>query len=271
MKFDVLKNRSLVKVSGTDSEHLLENLVTCKVMAMDDGMLRFGALLSPQGKILFDFFLFRQGDAYVIDVDSSVAFEFAKRLAFYKLRADAVINDPEPVAVMAVWDVEEPSGENWYRDPRHPELGFRVYGEHMLHAEQASYSAQRIELGIPQSLEDFELGNAYPHETLMDQFDGVDFQKGCYVGQEVVSRMQHRGAVRKRFVKVSAETGIPPQATDVLADGKPAGVIGSRIGNKGLALVRLDRIANSSQIETDGVALSVSLPDWVAYSFPENM
>ena len=116
---------------------------------------------------------------------------------------------------------------------------------------------------------DYEYGNAYPHETLMDQFGGVDFKKGCYVGQEVVSRMQHRGTAKKRIIHVSAATVLPATGTEILADGKPAGTLGSVDGQKGLAMLRLDRIANAETVVAENVKLGLKIPEWVNFTMPE--
>ena len=269
MKYAQLEDRSLISISGADAEHLLENLITCKVSGLKLNELRFGALLSPQGKILFDFFIFRNEEGFIIDIDEQSAADFARRMMMYKLRADATISEPKKAEIAAVWNTDMPEESIWYQDPRHLKMGYRAYGKAEINGEAADFDAHRIELGIPRSGIDFELAGAYPHETLMDQFGGVDFRKGCFVGQEVVSRMQHRGTTKKRIVKVSATSELPQSSNDIVADGKPAGSLGTRTGTNGLALLRLDRVANAKLIEIDGIELSVNLPDWVDFSWPE--
>ena len=212
--FEKLPGRALVRISGEDSEHFLENLVTCRIEGLAAGDAAFGGLLSPQGKVLFDFFVIVTGEAYLIDLDQSLAEEFVKRMRFYKLRAKVEI---EPAAgndgVVAGWG-DRPEGLDGVTitDPRLPEMGWRTYGDNSAIEAGNQYRAHRIDTGMPAGGEDFEYGDGFPHDCLMDQFGGVDFKKGCYVGQEVVSRMQHRGTARKRIVKISAENSLPKPA-----------------------------------------------------------
>ena len=238
-----LPSRALLRLTGGDVVHFLQNLVTCEVEKLADGAASFGALLTPQGKILFDFFLLREDDGFVIDVDAGQRDALAKRLTFYKLRADVQIAmDDRPV--YAVWGSEAAVG---FADPRLAEMGHRYYGElDGANTDEASWHAHRIGLGMPQAGQDFEFADTFPHEALMDQMGataGIDFTKGCYVGQEVVSRMQHRGTARNRFVKVISETPLAADLTGqaLTASGKRIGTLGSVADTLGLALVRVDR------------------------------
>jgi len=269
LKFERLQNRGLVRVNGEDSEHFLENLITCEVVNMKEGDTRFGALLTPQGKILYDFFLFRENGAYCFDINASLVAEFSKRLMFYRLRAKVDIVVLETIDVTACWGDDTPTGLNSHQDARHPEMGYRIYGETGDNMTSGDYALHRISLNVPQGGIDFEYGDAYPHETLMDQFGGVDFRKGCYVGQEVVSRMQHRGSAKKRIVQITASEPLPHSGTPITANGKPAGIVGSVAGNQGLALLRLDRVAKADQLLAGDTIISAEIPDWVNFSWPE--
>lgn len=238
-----LPSRALLRLSGGDVVHFLQNLVTCEVEKLPDGAASFGALLTPQGKILFDFFLLREGDDFIIDIDAGQRDALAKRLTFYKLRADVQIAmDDRPV--YALWGDETARG---FADPRLAELGNRHFGElEGVNTDEDAWHAHRIDLGMPQAGQDFEFGDTFPHEALMDQMGtavGVDFSKGCYVGQEVVSRMQHRGTARNRFVKVVSEAPFAADATGqaLTAAEKRIGTMGSTAGKTGLAQVRADR------------------------------
>ena len=269
MYFEELENRSLVRVAGEDAEHFLENLVTCDVAGMELGASRFGALLTPQGKILFDFFLLRAEGSYLIDISTFLTQEFVKRMMFYRLRAKVEIGELENCRIFACWGGSVPDSENVITDCRNPKMGYRLYDTPPDGQSGPSYALLRVENGIPEGGSDFEYGDAYPHETLMDQFGGVDFKKGCYVGQEVVSRMQHRGSAKKRIVKIRGENGLPPTGTEILADGKLAGTVGTVVGENGLAMLRLDRVAKASGLMAGGTVIEAELQDWVSFTWPE--
>jgi folate-binding protein YgfZ len=267
-----LESRALLRVAGGDAKHFLQNLITCDVDGLEDGAMTFGALLTPQGKILFDFFLMREADDLIIDVEKIRRDDLAKRLAFYKLRADVQLTNDDR-CVFAVWDTEQFSG---LPDPRYPDMGWRIYADDFqTNASENDWHAHRIAIGIPQSGLDFEPGSLFPHDAMMDQMHqgGVDFTKGCYVGQEVVSRMQHRGTARNRFVKVSVEAdSCPPAGTEIVAEERKVGVMGSGAENLGLALVRIDRVLGARQAGTaiQGAGQNVRLerPEYAQFDWP---
>ena len=268
-----LSSRALLRLDGSEVVHFLHNLVTCNVEDLYDGDATFGGLLTPQGKILFDFFLLKEGDGFIVDVDAAQNDALAKRLTFYKLRADVQIGKDER-PVFALWGDTQKVG---FEDPRLPELGRRIYGAlDDTNSDEAAWHAHRIALGIPQSGLDFELGDAFPHDALMDQMDtsvGVDFSKGCYVGQEVVSRMQHRGTARNRFVVVSADQSLPVDATGqaLTADDRRIGTMGSVANDIGLALVRVDRataaIGSDVPIMLAGVEVGLTPPPFAKFDW----
>lgn len=269
MNFSHLENRSLLEISGEDAVDCLDNLVTCNVKNFSPGTASFGALLTPQGKILFDFFISRHNEGFLFDLPAELLDEFIKRLTFYKLRAEVVIEKSSINGTYAVWGEKPSSSRTVVKDPRHEDLGWRVYGDEQPSGTPGDYSALCISLGVPTGGADFQYGDAYPHEVLMDQFGGVDFKKGCYVGQEVVSRMQHRGTTKKRVIKVSTSETLPETGTEITADGKPAGILGSNDGKHGLALIRLDRIAKAQASLANDVEIAAELPDWVTFDWPE--
>ena len=269
MKFATLNDRSLIKISGEDAENFLDNIFTCKIIGLDENEASFGALLTPQGKILFDFFLIKKNDGFILDIPSSLAEDFAKRLTFYRLRAKVTIDALPETSVFALWGEEIPNTENMIADPRLQQMGWRDYSGTKPDCEEADYTAHRINNAMPQGGLDFDYGDAYPHEVLMDQFGGVDFKKGCYVGQEVVSRMQHRGTAKKRIIIVESMEPLPITSTPIMADGKPAGTLGSVSGNIALAMLRLDRIAKAGTILADTTAVTPRLPNWVNFKMPE--
>jgi tRNA-modifying protein YgfZ len=274
-----LADRGVVRVSGEDAKSFLDNLITCDLDRVSAHTARLGALLTPQGKILFDFIVFQApqeiGGAYYLDVLKVFAPDLAKRLGFYKLRAKVAVEDlSESLAIVAGWDATRPDDEAGLvvEDPRLPALGWRALVAAQDAAEfgkdpAEAYHAHRIALGVPEGGRDFLFGDAFPHEALMDQLKGVDFDKGCYVGQEVVSRMQHRGTARTRSVKVLLEDSSPEPGVSVMAGDKPVGTMGSSAQGKGIALVRIDRVADAldagQALTAGGLAVRLAEPEIV--------
>ena len=270
MKAAFLPDRGVVKVSGEDARSFLNGLVTTDVTQLEPGMGRFGALLTPQGKIVVDFLITEvpagHGGGFLIDCPRALAPELAKKLGFYKLRAKvAVENLSESLGVIAVWDGDPAMRPDLaFSDPRAAPLGWRILAPEDLAqkvagligaglVDSADYEAHRIASGVPRGGLDFIYGDAFPHETNMDRLHDVDFDKGCYVGQEVVSRMQHRGTARTRTVRVTLDGPRPEPGTTILAGDKPVGTMGSAADNNGLALIRTDRVADALDA---GVALT---------------
>jgi tRNA-modifying protein YgfZ len=228
------------------------------------------AVLSPQGKILFDFFCVRTVDGFVLDVLREKVPELIKRLSMYRLRAAIEIADVSGnFELLALWGPNACSsgptkGTIAFHDPRHPELGQRILAETRFATDIASatngskatpevYHAHRIALGVPEGGKDYDFGDAYPHEANFDLFNGVSFTKGCYVGQEIVARMQHKTVVRKRVVGVEGLADLPQDRPDVIAGEAVIGKLGSVSGRYGLAMMRLDRAA---EFDSKGVALT---------------
>jgi hypothetical protein len=208
-----------------------------------------------------------------------------ERFNFYKLRAKVIVEDlSEILGVMAIWNSSSASEFGLgYVDPRIPELGTRcMLPPHLASkaaaelgaelVEASAYEAHRIALAIPRGGVDFIYGDAFPHETDMDQLGGIDFDKGCFVGQEVVSRMQHRGTARTRVVPVRYDGFAPEAGLPVTAGEKPVGTFGSAAAGYGLALLRLDRtddaLATGQQLIAGGVALTPQKPAWARFHFP---
>jgi tRNA-modifying protein YgfZ len=276
-KITRLADRGVVSVSGGDSEKLLQGLVTNDIEGLAEGEARHAGLLSPQGKILFDFFVVRHRDGYLLDVARAKAQDLVKRLTMYKLRADVAIADASPsYEVYAAWGdgAAQIAGDRalHFSDPRHPSLGLRLladaaanqFGQEGLEALHGDYEALRVELGIPEGGKDYDFGDAYPHEADFDLLDGVSFTKGCYVGQEVVARMQNKTVVRKRAVKISANSPLIPN-TDVLLGDIPVGRVGTVDANAAIAMLRLDRVLEAEQksqsLTSGGIVIA---PDEVA-------
>jgi folate-binding protein YgfZ len=280
-----LADRGVVRVSGEDAKTFLDNLITCDLDRVSAHTARLGALLTPQGKILFDFLVFQApeeiGSAYYLDCLKVFAPELAKRLGFYKLRAKVAVEDlSDRLAVVAGWDAPKPEDEAGLvvEDPRVPALGWRAIVAAQDAAEfgkdpAEAYHAHRIALGVPEGGRDFLFGDAFPHEALMDQLSGVDFDKGCYVGQEVVSRMQHRGTARTRIVPAIYEGGFAADVgVEVMAGEKALGKTGTGAEGRGLLMIRLDRAADALQagetIRAGGIPVRLEKPSWIGFPFP---
>ncbi len=280
-----LQGRAFLRIAGADACSFLDRLVTADVEAIPSGGAGYGALLTPQGKILSDFLIVRLDADYLLDAPVEAAADLVKRLTLYKLRAAVTVADvTADLAVLALWGGDEPPAMPGHvvRDPRDPELGFRAYVSRAaagaaqgfagaLIESAEAYRARRVALGVTEAVADYPLGDAFPHEAALDQIGAVAFDKGCYVGQEVVSRMQHRGTARRRPVIVRAETALPPPGTEIVAGGRPAGTLGTVAGNEGLAIVRLDRIRTAMDggltIAANDVTVSVSLPPSARYGW----
>lgn len=281
LNYCLFPDRAVLRLSGTDCQSFLQNLVTCNVDNLQKNEATFGGLLTPQGKILYDFFLVRTERGYLMDIPAQMSSELTKRLTFYKLRADVTITIEEAITVTSIWrgdaetEFEPPENHICISDPRLPELGRRLYGEPVQIGEQKQrqdFDALRIKIGMPQSGTDYAYGDAFPHEALFDQIGAVDFRKGCYVGQEVVSRMHHRGTARKRVVKAHLQVTGAALPLAITANEKPVGEVTSMAGSHGLAMVRLDRVQRAREkgekLMAGGKEVSLDLQDWVDFSWP---
>jgi tRNA-modifying protein YgfZ len=264
-KAAMLEDRGVVSVTGVDATVFLQGLLTNDVERLGQSEARYAALLTPQGKILFDMIVARVSDgdgaSYLIDCAAAQAADLAKRLGFYKLRAKVAVADKSADrAVAAFWGDEPPKVADGllYADPRDPRLGWRAIMARPVAAEigsehLAEYEGLRIAVGAPKGGLDFAYGDAFPHDANFDLLHGVDFDKGCYVGQEVVSRMKHRGTARKRVARVKLAGPAPAPGTPVLDRDLAVGALGSSSGREALALIRLDR---AEEAKAAGRALS---------------
>jgi tRNA-modifying protein YgfZ len=278
----LLPSRAVLRVGGADARKFLQGLITNDIAKAEGGQAIHTGLLTPQGKILFDFFAVPDRAGFLLDVAQDKAAELAKRLGFYRLRAEVEIKEEPGFAAAAAWGNTPrlPEGAILYADPRLPELGFRLLvpsgtGAAELGcepAQEADYHAMRISLGVPEGGRDYAFGDAFPHEALFDQLNGVDFKKGCYVGQEVVSRMEHRGTARKRIVPVEGLSALPAPGASIEADGLPVGTLGSVSGTAGLALIRLDRVeealAQAKALTAGGVKIALRRPAFARFMVP---
>jgi tRNA-modifying protein YgfZ len=282
MKAAFLPDRGVVKITGETARDFLNNLITTDTTHLQPGLGRFGALLTPQGKITVDFLITEapagHGGGFLIDCPKVLAQTLADKLGFYRLRAKVGIeNLSDSLGVLAAWDGEAAlKPDLTFTDPRNAKLGLRILvpaelvpkAADLIGAElvdASAYEAHRIAKGVPRGGLDFMYGDAFPHETNMDRLAGVDFDKGCYIGQEVVSRMQHRGTARTRTVRVLLDGPAPETGSTVLAGDKSVGTMGSAADHHGLALIRIDRASEALEAGTPltagGLSIRIADPD----------
>lgn len=252
-----LDSRALISVTGEDAKPFLHNLLTQDVETLAEGELRFGALLSPPGRLLFDLFLLGQADGVLLDVATERRDALLQRLSMYKLRAKVqVAADDHPV--FAAWP-EAPAGFN--PDPRTPLMGGRFYGEATADAAEADYDAYRLSIGLPDPTADAPQDKTYPIEADFDLLNGIDFQKGCFVGQETTSRMKRRGTIKNRMLPLDFDGPPPAFGAEVLKDELRAGEVLSGQDGSVMALLRIDRL--DGDLTVDGRPVRLRKPAWM--------
>src|ERR1043165_4580015 len=291
MKAAPFSERGGVKVAGEDARKFLNGLLTTDIAKVTPQRAAYAALLTPQGKIMVDMIVAEapteDGGGFFLDCPRALCPNLVERLNFYKLRAKVIAEDlSEGLGVMAGWDGPgETEYGLCYPDPRLPELGMRCMLPPHLATDAAAdlgatlvdpseYEADGIALGAPRGGLDFYYNDAFPHEADMDQLNGIDFEKGCYVGQEVVSRVEHRGTARKRVVPVAFEDFAAEAGVAVKAGEMDIGVMGTSVRGvgRGLAMLRLDRVADAlaagTPLMSGGMPLRPVKPTWARFDWP---
>ena len=266
----VLHDRAILAISGDDAEGFLNRLLTNSMLVMRVDEARYAALLSPQGKVLFDFLVVRRPEGFWIDCRREQAADLARRLTLFKLRAKVAIADRSAdLAVAAQWGEPPRDAPGLaFRDPRHGTLGHRIVapadalGD--FEGDAGGYQAHRIALGIPEGGLDFAYGDTFVHDANLDLLHGVDFDKGCYVGQEVVSRVHHRKSARKRVVRIHFYGDPAPSGAPLMAGPLRIGEITSLAAHEALASARIDRLAEAEAanvpVTANDTLVSVTLP-----------
>ena len=287
----LLADRGVVSVAGPDASTFLQGLITNDMGLLTSRRAIHAGLLSPQGKILFDFIVVRTDNAFLLDLPRASCPALVQRLSMYKLRADVEISDVSPdYTVVAVWGPPEAGDFSvshlesndaiWFEDPRLDAMGVRllvtlesdwVPGE--IDAKPAThddYDAHRVTLGVPEGGKDYAFGQTFIHEALFDQLHGVSFGKGCFVGQEVVSRVEHRGSARRRIVPVVGTLPIPENAHEIRGGTSVLGELGTVCGTIALANLRLDRVHDAlslgHSIQAGATNLAIEIPAWATFS-----
>lgn len=277
-----LDHRAVVAVSGAEAKPFLQNIVTNDVRAVQPGQAIYSALLTPQGKYAFDFFICEADGALLLDVEAERRDGFVFKLKQYRLRAKVEIEDR--LDAMTVWAIigdaaarlpagdpgtaSERGGGVVYRDPRLAEMGWRAIlpagaDPGFRAGTLQDYDRVRLTLGVPDASRDIVPEKTLALEANLAELHGVDFNKGCYVGQELTARTKHRGKVRKRLLPVTVEGGAPEPGTPVLKDGKDVGRIGSAAGERAIALLRLDDVSRGAALTAGGRPVTALQPAWL--------
>lgn len=278
-----INDRSIVEITGPDATHFLERLITTDVEKLSMNELLPGALLSPQGKVLFDFLIGKLANGFFIDIADQLADTFAKRLKLYKLRSDVEISESIKRVTTISWENDSVASQNdsGFIDKRFPdnEKVIRRYDKNssptaISEVALKQWDLLRIQYAIPESGKDFALNDVFPHDINFDQLGAISYKKGCYVGQEIVSRMHHRGTARRRTLIAEAEQNLPSSGT-IEANGKTIGELGTVIDRQALALVRIDRakaaMDNGIALTVNDIPLTLRIAPNMQYDFPENI
>lgn len=273
--FAPLTSCALIALSGPDWRSFLQGLITQDVETLQPGEARFGALLTPQGRLLYDLFVVGRQDGCWLDVLADCRDAILQRLAMYRLRARvelaadetpvSILYSTEPGAGDAAWaPADAGANGHWARDPRLPELGWRGYGATApagaAIADEGAREDRKLALGVPGPA-DWGSDKTYPIEANFDLLNGIDFKKGCFVGQETTSRMKRRGQVKTRMLPIRFEGAPPPRGSEVLAGDRRAGEVLSGREGGAIALLRLDRIEGAA-LTVHGRPVTVERPAW---------
>ncbi len=278
----LLPERGVIEVSGPEARAFLQGLITNNMDMVTSEHAIYAALLTPQGKYLFDFFVVQHGETFLLDCEAARLPDLCKRLNFYRLRAKVTIRDVSADYSVAAMIGPAQAGATQthqdgviYADPRLAAMGARLLLapsalSEYAHAPAQDYHRRRIELGLAEGARDIAVEKYFLLEANFEELNGVDFKKGCYVGQELVSRMKHRGVLRKRILPVVVDGPCPHPGTPILAAGREVGVLHSSQGSRALAFLRLSALApGAPPLQSGEVALTPALPSWLTLTFPD--
>ena len=285
--FAILQDRGVVRIAGDDARDFLQGLISNDIRRVQPDRAIFAALLTPQGKYLFDFFIAERDGALLLETERARIDTLIKRLTMYKLRAKVELSDvSDDWRVVAVWGdgaldslglseagTAKAAGDGVaFADPRLEVAGARILlapGDPLPDGDAAgadAYDAHRLALGLPDGSRDLVLEKSILLESGFDELHGVDWKKGCYMGQELTARTKYRGLVKKRLVPVSIEGPLPAPGTEVMAEGKSVGEIRSGQGSLALALIRLEALEQpDAPLRAGDAAVTPHRPDWAEF------
>jgi folate-binding protein YgfZ len=256
-----LTDRALIRLSGPDWRSFLQGLITQDVEILQPGAVRYGALLTPQGRLRWDIFLHGEDDGVVVEVAADARDEVLQTLTLYRLRAKVEIA-PDERYVLAAWG-DAPAGEDWRADPRLADLGWRRLAQTPEGA--GDYRAHRLVLGVADPAQD-AVEPLYPIDANLDLLNGIDFKKGCFVGQETTSRMKRRGQIKSRIAPLAYEGPQIEPGAEIMAGDLRAGRVLSGMAGRSLALLRIDRALGADLTALDRT-VSLDVPSWLAPAF----
>ncbi|WP_417319460.1 YgfZ/GcvT domain-containing protein [Emcibacter sp.] len=263
-----LENRKIFSLSGPDRLNFLQGLVTKDVNRITDGGVLYTALLTPQGKYLFDFFLYKSGDIIYLECEKERADDLYRKLMMYRLRSEVEITDEADRLTLLSLDRPLDSALVCCADPRLPELGYRAIvtdlPEGCLSPGKSEYDRKRLGLGIAEGAQEFIVDKSLALEGNMEELNGVDFDKGCYVGQEITARTKHRAVIRRRFVPVNVEGPLPAPDTPVQnEDGLEIGILRSGLEDQAIAYLKLEKITFGKSYRCGNATIVPWKPDWM--------
>ena len=288
--FCSLDDRKIISLKGPDTIDFLQGLVSCDVKKVSETQAAYGAFLTPQGKFLFDFFITSFGDELLLDCEADRIEDFCRRLNLFKLRSNVeirIIDELEVIALIGrdslkLCELEEILGFTkqidggvLYSDPRHLDIGGRgVISKSFLvetmpklipETEKKNYHHLRISLGIPDGSNDIKVEQSTLLECGFEELNGVDFDKGCYMGQELTARTKYRGLIKKRLMPIEI-SGTPPElGSEIVQQGKTVGEIRSTISDKGIALIKLEALEKKEELLASGTVVKPLKPSWVNF------
>ncbi|EJF85696.1 YgfZ/GcvT domain-containing protein [Candidatus Bartonella washoeensis] len=275
----LLKNRSIIKVTGEEATHFLQSLITTDVKKIGSQEIFPGALLSPQGKVIADFLIAKINQGYLFDIVESLADTFQRHLLLYKLHRKIEITQPlqEVITVFLNYGIDISDDDSSFMDKRFPrkEKIIRTYGKIPFSISKCNenWNRMRIRYAIAESGQDYEIGKVFPHDINYDQIGGLVFNKGCYIGQEVVSRMHHRGSARRRILVVKSQKLLTPTST-IKAEKKILGQLTTCVENEGLALMRIDHVKDALDkgipLTVENVPVTISIAENMNFTFPNS-
>jgi folate-binding protein YgfZ len=243
--------REFLRVAGPDRVKFLQGLVTQDMGRLARDGIAYAALLTPQGKLIADFLMMAEPEAVLIDVAEGLADDLSRRLSMFKLRSKVTIERVEMVVTRGLG----PAPEGALVDPRDPALGWRLYGVALEQGEPVDWDALRIAALVPETGAELVPGDSFVLELGFERLHGVDFRKGCYVGQEVTARMHHKTSLRRQLMAVEVGGPVPVGTPVLMEDGREAGVLYTQAGGRGLALLRVDRL--DGDLSAAGQAVTV--------------
>jgi folate-binding protein YgfZ len=284
-KFVVLKDRGVLAIGGPDRAVFLQGLVSNDVTRVSDERAIYAALLTPQGKYLHDFMLAEVGETIWLDGEAARLADLKRRLSMYRLRAKVTLDERPDLAVAAVFGgatlglPPEPGaarriGEGIaFTDPRHAALGARIIlplgnirqtleKTGAVESDFAEYDRLRLSLGVPDGSRDLVLDKSILLESGFDELHGVDWQKGCYIGQELTARTKYRGLIKKRLFPVRIDGPAPEPGAIVTLDSREAGEMRSSRDGAGLALLRLEAVGRG-KLSAGGTVIEPITPEWM--------